>query len=118
MLEIKPKVKKLYYSISEVSKLTKLKAYVLRYWETEFTQLNPLKNRAGNRTYRQKDIDIVLKIKDLLYKKKFTIDGARTVLSKKNNDHELYNQNLQSKNKELISLLKDKLRDIIKIIND
>ncbi len=118
MLEIKPKVKKLYYSISEVSKLTKLKAYVLRYWETEFTQLNPLKNRAGNRTYRQKDIDIVLKIKDLLYKKKFTIDGARTVLSKKNNDHELYNQTLQSKNKELISLLKDKLRDIIKIIND
>ena len=118
MLEIKPKVKKLYYSISEVSKLTKLKAYVLRYWETEFTQLNPLKNRAGNRTYRQKDIDIILKIKDLLYKKKFTIDGARSVLSKKNSSYEVDNKNLTSKNKELISKLKDKLKDIIKIIND
>ena len=58
-------IKKLYYSISEVSEITSLKAYVLRYWETEFTQLSPPKNRAGNRTYRQKDIDVILKIKDL-----------------------------------------------------
>ena len=60
-----------------LAKLPKLKAYVLRYWETEFSQLSPPKNRAGNRTYRQKDIDMILKIKDLLYKRKFTIDGAR-----------------------------------------
>ncbi|MDG2266875.1 MAG: MerR family transcriptional regulator, partial [Candidatus Marinimicrobia bacterium] len=46
-------IKKLYYSIGEVSKMTELKAYVLRYWETEFKQLKPPKNRAGNRTYRQ-----------------------------------------------------------------
>jgi DNA-binding transcriptional MerR regulator len=59
-------IKKLYYSIGEVSKLTELKPYVLRYWETEFKQLAPPKNRAGNRTYRQKDIDIILQIKDLL----------------------------------------------------
>ena len=64
-----PTIKKLYYSIGEVSEITKLKAYVLRYWETEFTQLSPPKNRAGNRTYRQKDIDIILKIKDLFTKK-------------------------------------------------
>ena len=59
MSSVRPEVKKLYYSISEVSKLTKLKAYVLRYWETEFTQLKPSKNRAGNRTYRQKRILIL-----------------------------------------------------------
>ena len=70
-------IKKLYYSIGEVSKMTELKAYVLRYWETEFKQLNPPKNRAGNRTYRQSDIDLILYIKDLLYTKKFTIEGAR-----------------------------------------
>ena len=70
-------IKKLYYSISEVSKITGLKQYVLRYWETEFSQLKPPKNRAGNRTYRQKDIDIIHNIKELLYKKKFTIEGAR-----------------------------------------
>ena len=81
MAKVRPKVKKLYYSIGEVSELTQLKAYVLRYWETEFSQLKPPKNRAGNRTYRQKDIDMILNIKDLLYKKKFTIDGARSVIS-------------------------------------
>ena len=74
-------IKKLYYSIGEVSKITDLKQYVLRYWETEFKQLNPNKNKAGNRTYRQKDIDIILEIKNLLYKEKFTIVGARKMLS-------------------------------------
>ena len=78
-------IKKLYYSIGEVSKITELKQYVLRYWETEFKQLSPVKNKAGNRTYRQKDIDIILKIKDLLYNQKFTIDGARHVLSMPSN---------------------------------
>jgi DNA-binding transcriptional MerR regulator len=74
-------IKKLYYSIGEVSKIMNLKAYVLRYWETEFKQLNPPKNRAGNRTYRQSDIDLILYIKDLLYTKKFTIEGARHQLA-------------------------------------
>lgn len=73
-------IKKLYYSIGEVSKITGIKPYVLRYWQTEFKQLNPPKNRAGNRTYRQKDIDNILRIKTLLYERKFTIDGARKQL--------------------------------------
>ena len=74
-------IKKLYYSIGEVSRMTDLKAYVLRYWETEFKQLKPPKNSAGNRTYRQSDIDLILFIKDLLYNKKFTIEGARTQIA-------------------------------------
>ncbi len=73
-------IKKLYYSIGEVSELTSLKPYVLRYWETEFRQLSPPKNRAGNRTYRQKDIDTIFLIKDLLYSRKFTIKGAKSEL--------------------------------------
>ena len=64
---MKNDIKKLYYSIGEVSEMVGLKPYVLRYWETEFKQLSPPKNRAGNRTYRQKDIDLILKIKDLLH---------------------------------------------------
>ncbi len=116
MSEIKPKVKKLYYSIGEVSTLTNLKPYVLRYWETEFTQLKPPKNRAGNRTYRQKDIEIVLKIKDLLYKKKFTIDGARSNLSKKIIPNEQEEINLSRRNKELINHLKIRLKSILEII--
>lgn len=74
-------IKKLYYSIGEVSELTSLKPYVLRYWETEFRQLSPPKNRAGNRTYRQKDIDTIFLIKDLLYSRKFTIKGAKSQLT-------------------------------------
>ena len=73
-------IKKLYYSIGEVSEVTDLKQYVLRYWESEFPQLSPTKNRAGNRTYREKDIELVNFIKTLLYEKKYTIEGARQKL--------------------------------------
>ena len=70
-------IKKLYYSISEVSEITSLKQYVLRYWETEFSQLKPGKNRAGNRIYRSHDVDTIMEIKSLLYDRKFTIKGAQ-----------------------------------------
>lgn len=74
-------LKKLYYSISEVSKLTGLEQYILRYWETEFEQLKPSKNRAGNRIYTNKDINLILKIKKLLREEKYTIEGAKKILS-------------------------------------
>ena len=70
----------MYYTISEVSEMTNVKAHVLRYWETEFPSLRPKKNRAGNRNYRPKDIKAILVIKDLLYKEGFTISGARKKL--------------------------------------
>ncbi len=73
-------IKKLYYSISEVSKITDLEQYVLRYWETEFEQLKPAKNRAGNRIYTNKDIKMILYIKKLLRDERYTIEGAKQVL--------------------------------------
>ena len=73
-------IKKLYYSISEVSKITDIEQYVLRYWETEFGQLSPQKNRAGNRIYTNKDIRLILYIKELLREKKYTIEGAKKIL--------------------------------------
>jgi DNA-binding transcriptional MerR regulator len=73
-------IKKLYYSISEVSKITGLEQYVLRYWETEFEQLKPAKNRAGNRIYTNKDIKLIMHIKTLLRDEKYTIEGAKKVL--------------------------------------
>jgi DNA-binding transcriptional MerR regulator len=73
-------LKKLYYSISEVSKLTNLEQYILRYWETEFEQLAPSKNRAGNRIYTNKDIKLILEIKTLLRDEKYTIEGAKKIL--------------------------------------
>jgi DNA-binding transcriptional MerR regulator len=71
---------KLYYSISEVAEMTGLKAYVLRFWEKEFPFLNPKKNRAGNRSYQQKDIDLINQIKHLLYDEGYTIEGAKARL--------------------------------------
>ncbi len=75
-----PEIKKLYYSIGEVAELTSLKAYVLRYWETEFPVLKPTKNRAGNRIYKDRDLKILFHIKYLLYDQKYTIEGARKQL--------------------------------------
>ncbi len=73
-------IKKLYYSISEVSKITNIEQYVLRYWETEFEQLKPQKNRAGNRIYTNKDIQLILYVKTLLRDKKYTIEGAKKIM--------------------------------------
>ncbi len=70
------KPSKLYYSIAEVAEMAAVKAHVLRYWETEFPQLRPKKNRAGNRTYREREVKLVLLIKRLLYDDGFTIRGA------------------------------------------
>jgi DNA-binding transcriptional MerR regulator len=70
-------IKRLYYSISEVSQLVDEEQYVLRYWETEFEQLRPQKNRAGNRIYIEKDVELLRIIKHLLRDKRYTIDGAK-----------------------------------------
>lgn len=75
-----PVAKKVYYSIGEVCDLSGLKPHVLRYWETQFQVLNPTKNRAGNRVYRQRDVEIVLLVKHLLYEEKYTIEGANQKL--------------------------------------
>jgi len=120
-------IKKLYYSISEVCKLTELKSYVLRYWETEFRELKPPKNRAGNRTYRKKDIDTIIKIKELLYDKKFTIEGARNQLaitpqisdSSDDGTAEKSKSRVVSSSKEVSVLLevRDQLKSILDLIN-
>lgn len=74
-------IKKLYYSISEVSKITDVEQYVLRFWENVFDQLRPQKNRAGNRIYTNKEIELILFIKGLLRDQKYTIEGAKKVLN-------------------------------------
>jgi DNA-binding transcriptional MerR regulator len=72
---------KTYFTISEVSQLCALKAYVLRYWEQEFPQLRPIKRRGNRRFYKQDDILLVRQIRKLLYEDGFTIEGARSQLS-------------------------------------
>ena len=72
---------KLYFRIGEVSELTHTKAFVLRYWETEFSGLRPVKSNSGHRLYRRKDVELIFQIRQLLYEKGFTIEGARRHLA-------------------------------------
>ncbi|MBC8368336.1 MerR family transcriptional regulator [bacterium] len=85
-------VKRLYWSISEVSSLTGVKPHVLRYWETEFPTLKPKKNSAGNRHYRERDIELILAIRQLLHKDGYTIKGARQRLTETRKVRELVDQ--------------------------
>ena len=75
-----PRGEKLYYRIGEVAKITGIKPYVLRYWESEFRWMAPQKSRSKQRLYRRKDIDTILLIKKLLYEERYTIAGARKLL--------------------------------------
>jgi DNA-binding transcriptional MerR regulator len=77
-----PGIRKLYYSIREVSEMTGLKPHVLRYWESEFPDLQPKKNRAGNRAYTEPDIELVRRIQHLVHEEKYTLEGARQVLER------------------------------------
>jgi DNA-binding transcriptional MerR regulator len=78
--EISPIPDKLFFRIGEVSQLVGVEPYVLRYWESEFPGLSPKKSNTGQRMFRRKDVELLLNIKQLLYDKKFTIEGARKAL--------------------------------------
>jgi DNA-binding transcriptional MerR regulator len=71
---------KLYFKIGEVARIVGVKPYVLRYWETEFSILKPGKTRSKHRLYRRRDVELLLRIKDLLHTRRFTIEGARKKL--------------------------------------
>lgn len=104
-----PTVKKLYYSIGEVSDLTGVPAHVLRYWESEFAELRPKKGRSGNRTYQERDIEIIESIRNLLYEQKFTIAGARVRL------RELRDET--KNNADILAEVRAELQSIIQILN-
>lgn len=112
-------IKRLYYSIAEVSRITGLKQYVLRYWETEFAELRPAKNRAGNRIYRKSDIRFVFLIKRLLYHEKYTIEGARQRLRKlrKESDPSLQLSLIELKRDDLLDHIRKELQEMLNILD-
>jgi DNA-binding transcriptional MerR regulator len=73
---------KLFYRIGDVSEITGIKPHVLRYWEAEFSGLHPRKNRAGQRIYERRDVELILEIKKLLYEQRYTISGAKKLLAR------------------------------------
>ena len=107
---------KLYYSISEVAEATGVKPYVLRFWEKEIPVLKPKKNRAGNRSYQLKDIDLVKQIKQLLYSEGFTIEGAKAKLKAMKNDPDVQDVIETAKARDLLLEVKKELEEILKIL--
>lgn len=117
-----------FYSIGEVSSITGVKSTVLRFWETEFVELSPQKNKFGHRIYRQYDINIILKIKKLLYEDGFTIKGAKAILQSNRdagdenvNLEDTYNKSNNSNTKlssKSYTYIKKELKDILKELKD
>lgn len=101
---------KLYFTIGEVSTLCNLKSHVLRYWEQEFSQLNPSKRRGNRRYYQRKDVLLIREIMSLLYDQGFTIEGARTKL---NNDGNKENNEInQHTVREIINNLENIIKEL------
>ncbi len=101
---------KLYFKIGEVASLLDVKTHVLRYWETEFKTLQPVKSRSNQRLYRRKDVETALLIKDLLYRQGFTIAGARKKLQSKDSAELLTASQIASPQELLKDLKADLLR--------
>ena len=101
---------RLFYKIGEISNIAKIESHVLRYWESEFPFLKPRKNKTGQRVYTRKDLDLVLQIKSLLYKEKYTIAGVRKKFgestAKKNTVSIQTIQGVRKKLKEILNTLK------------
>lgn len=108
----KPFPEKLFYKIGEVSRIAGIESYVLRYWETEFRFLKPRKSKSGQRVYTRKDIDTVLQIKRLLYEERYTIEGVRKIFGELEPAKQTKTLP-QSDTKEIISKVKNRLRDIL-----
>ena len=111
-----PVAKKAYYSIGDVCDLTGLKPHVLRYWESQFEVLHPTKNRAGNRVYRPKDIELILLVKYLLYEEKYTIDGARQKLLEMKKEGALRGEQRDIVGTEFLSGAKRELQELLSIL--
>lgn len=118
-MALNPIAKKEYYSIGEVCRITGLKPHVLRYWETQFKGLVPVKNRAGNRAYRKREIEMVQLVKELLYEKKYTIEGARQRLEamKRSDGERLESELAEAKVKDTFETLADDLSELVGYID-
>lgn len=118
-MELKLKLPdKIYFKIGEVSKILSLKPHVIRFWESEFPNIKPVKSRTGQRLYRRSDIEMLNLIKDLLYNQKYTIKGAKKYLRAKGIVKSLKEkQKRDSANPQLIlSAVKDRINNLINII--
>lgn len=107
---------KAYFRIGEVSKILSVEPYVIRYWETEFKTVNPVRTKTAQRLYRKKDVQELLTIKNLLYAQRFTIDGAKKQLQRMRGSEEPDIKNIE-KQKLFLMRIKQELKQIREIIS-
>jgi DNA-binding transcriptional MerR regulator len=105
----RPVVRKEYYSISEVSDLVGLPAHVLRYWESQFSVLNPSKNRSGNRVYQRKEIKLILLVKQLLHEEKYTVEGAKQKLDQLRRGGDIREATRRALDEQMVRVLREDL---------
>ena len=108
--------KREYYSMGEVCDLTGLRPHVLRYWESQFDVLHPVKNRAGNRVFRAADIQQVLLVKHLLYEQKYTIEGARQKLIEMRASGQLEVGRQEVAGPELLATMRGELEALLQVL--
>ena len=106
-----------YFSIGDVCQLTDLKPHVLRYWESQFRFLNPVKNRSGNRVYQRREIELIMLVKHLLYTEKFTIEGARKRIEQYRRTGALKSEARFALQHETVENLTRELRNILDVID-
>ncbi len=116
---------KLYFKIGEVAEIVGVKPYVLRYWETEFSDIAPGKSKTNQRLYKRKEVEKILKIRDLLYREKYTISGARKRLKEITKDGKLMVEEEKKEqiplfsnvpNKDFLQTLKGQLEDLLSLM--
>src|SRR5437870_6657637 len=100
---------KLFFRIGEVCKIVEIEAFVLRFWETEFPNLAPQKSKSGHRVYKRKDIEMVLRIKELLYERGYTIAGARKQLAR--------SRMPKAEREKMLFQIRKELRDILTLLS-
>jgi DNA-binding transcriptional MerR regulator len=111
-----PAIRKLYFTIGEVSEQVGVPSHVLRYWESEFPQLRPKKGRSGNRTYQAKDLEIIQKIRILLYEQRFTIAGAKAQLAQ--NGTAAVAEQPTNGHLDMVDDLRRELQEILNLLDD
>ncbi len=112
-----PIAQRAYYSIGEVRELTGIESHVLRYWETRFDVLRPIKNQAGNRVFRPRDVEVVLLLKSLLYEEKYTVEGARQKLARMRKQGNLDKARKAALGSELRGQLRNDLQELIEVLS-
>jgi len=106
-----------FFKIGETARLCAVKPYVLRYWETEFTSIRPKKTRSQQRLYQRKDVELLLRIRRLLYDERFTIEGARARLRELGDDEKAPTLPVPEIDRELAKKIKQGLIDLIRIVD-